>query len=270
MSRRIDVTVISALFVCQWSLLVTIARHYGFDGLYGQDSFAYYNFASALRDTVSTQQELPPFFWPLGYPTLLALGFTINGETAFTAQIISMLLGACLTPLIYILSRQLRQKHLIATFSALIMGICGQAIQSSLVIMADISALFFGILSAIVLLHYTKTHQSKWLVLSAILLAFASITRWLYLILALPWALAVLYTWHWQIKIRSTVYVFIAVLVLFVTQFLYSITTPYPSLNHAWVEGWHITNAFEKEFTNVDGQFNYATINAKFYAQPFF
>lgn len=59
------------------------------------------------------------------------------------------------------------------------------------------------------------------------------------------------------------------VLIVFIPQILYSRSNPYPTLNHAWVEGWSPANAFAHDFTNADGHFSYATVNAVYYARVY-
>ena len=153
MSRRIDLSLILLLFVAHLTMTVVIVSHTQFDGLYGQDPFAYYNFADSMRTSIANQQALPPFFWPLGYPTVLALGFTLTGTQASTALGINLIMGAMLPALVYVLLRQIGASSPFALLSGFLMLICGQAIQSSMVVMADIPALFWGTLSAVILIH---------------------------------------------------------------------------------------------------------------------
>ena len=55
-------------------LLVGVAVLPRFDGLYGQDPFAYYDYATGpLRSALLALQLPPPFTWPPGYPLLVAL-----------------------------------------------------------------------------------------------------------------------------------------------------------------------------------------------------
>ena len=57
-----------------------------FDGLYGQDAFAYYDYAiGPLRDSLLALQPLPAFFWPPGYPLFVALASLITGPTPFAS-----------------------------------------------------------------------------------------------------------------------------------------------------------------------------------------
>ncbi|HVO42761.1 MAG TPA: hypothetical protein VMT34_09065, partial [Aggregatilineales bacterium] len=50
---------------------LALALH--FDGLYGQDAYAYYTYGQQLRTAAAQFQPSPHFYWPLGYPVLVAL-----------------------------------------------------------------------------------------------------------------------------------------------------------------------------------------------------
>ncbi len=265
MSRRIDLWLIASLLVISLAVRALIVAVYQFDGLYGQDSYAYFDFAREMVEGHAPNA----FFWPLGYPVLLASGFALFGESARVGLSINLLLGAALVPLVYILARQNGCGQFGSIIAALLMLACGQALQSSIVLMSDIPALFWVTLSAIFLLYYFQVNRARWLILSALTLAVASITRWLSLSLAVPWAFAALITWRWRIRWRDLLPVALVVSAIFIPQILYSQTNPYPTLNHAWVQGWSPANAFQREFTNVDGHFLYDQVNAIFYAQVF-
>jgi 4-amino-4-deoxy-L-arabinose transferase-like glycosyltransferase len=265
MSRRIDLWLILGLLVVSFALRALIVASYQFDGLYGQDPYAYFDFARAIVEG----RDPGAFFWPLGYPALLISGFALFGVSAEIGQIINLLLGAALTPLVYILACQTGCGRFGAFVAGVLMLACGQALQSSLVIMSDIPTLFWTTLSAIFLLRYREINQVRWLALSALTLALACITRWLALSLALPWVLVVLWTWHWRVRWREWLLAAVAALIIFIPQILYSMSSPYPTLSHHWVEGWSPGNIFQREFNNVDGYYLYDQINAIFYAQVF-
>lgn len=289
-TKQVEWGLILLLFLASLGLRVWIVAPTGFNGLYGQDAFAYYDFAGQLRQLPQGGQLSTNFFWPLGYPVLLVAGFAVFGTQALVGQMLSMILGAALTPMVYILTRQLGSKRSGALLAAWIMTLCGQALQSSLVLMSDIPALAWAALSAICLLHYLNrsvqapaeaedmglkplVHSRKllWLVLSAGLLALACITRWLYLALIVPWGLAVLVTWGWKLqRWREVAIASLAAGLVFLPEMVYSRTAPVSPFDHAWVEGWSPANAFHSSFDNVDGHFAYAEINGIYYAQPFY
>ncbi len=280
---RVEIGLVCFLFVASLLIHIWFLKPSPFDGLYGQDSFAYYDFAGQIRALVSQGHPLGAFFWPLGYPALLALGFSLFGTQAIIGQAINIILGAALTPLIYILARQIGLKWFGAIVAAILITLNGQAIQSSIVLMSDIPSLFWATLSAVLLWMYFRPRISasqtdsppqfgklRWLVLSAVLLAIAGITRWLYLALAPGWVLAVLILWRGRIRWRESIIVLIFTALIFIPQIIYSSTNPWPTLNNAWVEGWSPANAFQHEFTNIDGHFIYDQINAIYYAQPYY
>src|SRR4051812_15025314 len=106
--KRLDLALILGVFALSFALRVGFTL--GFDGLYGQDSYAYYNYGQTLRQSLSQGRTLPAFFWPLGYPAILAIGFTIFGQSALTAQALNLFLGALLAPMVYLLARQFAAK----------------------------------------------------------------------------------------------------------------------------------------------------------------
>ncbi len=268
--RRADFILPLALFVAALVVRLAFVLPTNFDGLYGQDAYAYYDFAGDLGDAIHNHNAPPAFFWSLGYPALLLTGFTLGGESHHVAQGISILMGAALAPLVYILARLLRVTLFGAFVAGILMVVCGQAVQSSLVVMADIPALFWATLSAICLLLWQRNNLRRWLILAAILLTFAILSRWIYLILAPLWAVIVLVHWRGRIRMVDSAVVLLIVTLLFLPQIAFSLHNPFPTLNHAWVQGWSISNALEKTFVNIDGQFHYDQINAIYYAQVFY
>lgn len=275
LSLHPDLALVTLLFAAGIFIRLLLLNPIPFDGLYGQDPYAYYDFAATLRDSLANGHPLPPFFWPLGYPALLAVTQTIFGGTAQTAQTLNILLGALLPVLVYFLARRMVVGRVGAFLAALLMLFCGQAIQSSLVVMADVPALFWATLSALLLWRYIADFKQQEritpdLLLAAFTLALAAITRWLYMILIVPWAAALLITWGWRIRWRAELLCAVVGMAVLVPQFVYSRTNPYPVFNHAWVEGWSPENAARQTFNNVDGHFEYEKINAVYYAQPFY
>ncbi len=269
---RIELLLVTSLFVISLSLRLATVLPTHFDGLYGQDAYAYYDYAQQLNLDLRTGAALKPFFWPLGYPAILTIALSIGGNTPTIAQSVSILLGAALTPLIYILARQIGLNRCVSIVAAAIMTVCGQALQSSLVIMSDIPALFWATLSAILLTSYlTQSDKAlRWLILTAITLTLAIITRWIYLVLGLPFGIALLIHWRWHIHWRHAFSALCVAFIVLLPQFLYSRTNPAPTLSHEWVQGWSPAHAFQNSFTNIDGHFDYAQINAIYYAQPFY
>src|SRR3954469_25061427 len=94
---RAELSLICALFAISLLLRLALVLPTHFDGLYGQDAYAYYDYAQDLRTSLQTDTALKPFFWPLGYPTLLMVAFDARGTNPIVAQAVSILMGAALT-----------------------------------------------------------------------------------------------------------------------------------------------------------------------------
>jgi hypothetical protein len=200
-----------------------------FDGLYGQDPFAYYNYATGpLRAALEQPAPPPPFHWPPGYPLLVALASYLVGTRPLTGQLISLLAGA-LVPLFTALlahevwpkvGRATRPREVaightaapdtgrvsdaalpdptpISLYAPLVAGLliacCGQLWQSSIVVMSDTTGLAAAIAGVWVLLRYSRHRRAPWFALAAALLAYAILTRWAYALVALPCTLYVLW-----------------------------------------------------------------------------
>lgn len=263
LNQKPDLSAMTLLWLVALLSRLALLALFPFDGLYGQDAYAYYDFARQL-------QHLAPgtFYWPWGYPLVLAGGLTLFGAQPEAGQLLNVLMGAALAPLTYALARQVGCGLSGALVSGLLMAVCGQALQSSLVLMSDIPALCWALLSAVLLRRYQQTGRARWLWLAAFLLAFASVTRWLYLILALPWLGTLLTTRpsRWRHIAAAGV---IGGVVL-AAQIIISRSSGAPALQHYDIDQWNLQHASERSFDNPDGHFEYVATNAAFYAAPFY
>ncbi len=273
---HLDIWLAVGLFIASLMLRLSLLSSTGFDGLYGQDPYAYYDFSRELVYFVQTGNAPGPFFWPIGYPLLLSLVFGLFGTSEAIAQAMSLGAGALLTPLVYGLARQMGVNRGGAFTAAIVMTVCGQALQSSIVIMADIPALALATMSAFALWRFNKTDKRRWLGATAFLLIWASIGRWLYLALGLPWLIGLMLHWRGQFRTQwrrilvDCAASAMTVILIFLPQYIYSQFNPTDGFNHPWVQGWSVENVFQATFINIDGTFNYVEPNAIYYAKPIF
>ena len=196
-----------ALAVASLALLVLVPSavligRYSFDGLYGQDSFSYTGYAlGPLTEALRHIQLPPPFFWPPGFPLLVAAAGALGLDSA--GQVVSLLAGALVPVFVALLARQLllpsvvpdigeRARHVLPLMAGAVAGVAGQLWQSSVVAMSDTTGLAAATMGAWSACRYLST-RSRWsLVLGAAALAFAIEVRWLYALVALPVSVAVL------------------------------------------------------------------------------
>ncbi|MDX2161257.1 MAG: phospholipid carrier-dependent glycosyltransferase [bacterium] len=235
-----------------------------FDGLYGQDAYAYFDVATQIV----RGEPIMPFYWGIGYPLVLAGGFAIFGISPAVAQTFNMVMGAALAPMLYSLARGTGLLTGYSALAGLLIAFSGQAAQSSLVVMADIPALFWAVLSAICLCMFLgQPARPAWGLVSVACLMLAVITRWLYLALIPAWCAWALFGLQRE-RVRFFAGAGAVSALVLLPQIAFSIVHPVPVIDHAWVQGWSLAHAGERAFVNVDGTFAYAQVNALFYAAP--
>ena len=192
----------TAIFLFAGALAVRVVAIVatGFDGLYGQDSFAYFDQAMALRASLLQGIPVPPgFHWPQGYPALVTLMSLVTGGVPFAAQLVSLVMGSSVAPLTFLVGRRLFPSGSdgAAVLAAILMAVSGQAILSSMVSMSDASAMALTLLSMYTVLEFSDSPRRRSVLVLATLLGFAAVaTRWASILvgpaLAVPalWGLA--------------------------------------------------------------------------------
>jgi Dolichyl-phosphate-mannose-protein mannosyltransferase len=249
-----------------------------FDGLYGQDAYAYFDYSTAsVRDSILHFKPLEAFFWPPGYPVLVALTSLVTGPIPLAGQLVSLLMGALVPVLTGLLVVQLFPgDRPLALLSALTVAVCGQLWQSSVVVMADTTGLALATLSAVALVRYTRTCHGVWLLAASAALAYATLARWIYGIVALPFAAYALWYLLRRHQVSDLLWTAAAVLVGLVI--LAPIVGPplvgllsHPGEPAAFagnfqVYSWSPLNALRHDFFTADGHLEYTLPNGVYYA----
>ncbi|MBP7687637.1 MAG: hypothetical protein KA765_07010, partial [Thermoflexales bacterium] len=138
------------LLACALVLRGLLLLLHPFDGLYGQDAFAYYDYALELRTNLLQNGAIPAFFWPIGFPLHLVFALGVLGVSPLAAQLVSMITGALVAPLTYALTRDVlierdpQRAQSAAIVAGLIVAVGGQLMISSLSIMSDATALMWA------------------------------------------------------------------------------------------------------------------------------
>jgi hypothetical protein len=186
-----------------------IALFERFDGLYGQDPFAYFDYAMGpVRQSLLDLRPPPPFFWPPGYPIAVALASLPLGVSPLVAQLVSLVAGALVPVFTVLLAREIwpsarAGSHVlvpagsalsdtssnteVAVLAGLLVALTGQLWQSSVVVMADTLGLALATAGIWALARYGRRgHRPGWLLLAAMLMAAATLTRWIYGLVGIP------------------------------------------------------------------------------------
>lgn len=257
-----------------------------FDGLYGQDPFAYFQQALAITDNLP--KGLPPpndFFWPNGYPLLIAFFTLIVGRVPLAGQLAALFPGALLSPLAYALTKDLltgnqstncSTSHNAGILSGLIIAVAGQPILSSIVVMADMPALFWATLSAWLVVRASNTggnprfnpRQAVWFLAAGATLALAVISRWIYILIVPGLGFYTIFKMYKSRQLWwSPLLAILSGTVVLAPQLWLSLNKS-GGLLHAWLLGWQPVNFFQRQFENIDGHFSYQLPVGIFYAQP--
>jgi hypothetical protein len=276
------------LFAAALLVRCAVLRRFAFDGLYGQDPFAYLGYSLDLKHALGAGQAPPPFFWPIGYPLLVAAAMALVGEGPAAAQAVSVLAGSLIAPLAYALVRAVRPD---ARDGAIVAGLLAvtapQLVVSSLSVMSDAVALAWITLSAWVLLRYTRSlapgaddtsagsrlSQAE-LAVAAFTCAMAMATRWAAALAAIVWVAATLVAWRetrlpWRRRLLGGALAIAVVGVVFAGQFAGDwLRGELSHIGDFHVAGWDPRNALRSTVTNSDGTFHYTRPVGVFYAEP--
>jgi 4-amino-4-deoxy-L-arabinose transferase-like glycosyltransferase len=154
-------------------------------------------------------------------------------------------------------------------------GVCGQLWQSSAVVMSDTTGLALATLGIWAALVYTRGGKSAWLVLAAALLGWATITRWIYGLVALVGAVYVIAVLARSAPRRLVAHAAPAALVgaLILAWVLVPAVTQTPrgpflgTLETYGSETWSLANLVQREFlTTGHGFVRYSLPNGVYYA----
>ncbi len=281
-------------------LLVGMAVLPRFDGLYGQDPFAYYDYATGpLRSALLALQLPPPFTWPPGYPLLVALVSFVLGTVPQAGQAVSLLAGALVLIFTALLAHEVWRVEgggwsgppstlhpplstlYVPLLAGLLAALVGQLWQSSVVVMADTTGLASATIGMWALARYGRKDSPRpasmaWLLFAAGTLAFAVLTRWAYALVAIPataYALIVLARRGRATAFRHGLAAGLMVLLVFspvILSTLRSILSPIestvPYIVDLQVYSWNPLNALRREFVTSDGLLSYPWPNGLWYA----
>jgi hypothetical protein len=264
-----------------------LALRAGFDGLYGQDAFAYSDYAlGPVRDWLRAgQPSAPPtFYWPPGYPILVALASFALGARPLAGQVVSLLaagVAACATAILASdVARELDREResapsVPAWFLPLVAGTTvaatGQLWQSGIVVMADTTGLAAATLAAVGIARYGRSRRLVWLLLAAVGIAWATISRWIYGLVAIPFAIATLiYLWDGDRHrglFHGLVAAIVAVLIVapVVLPALTNLGGQVAFNADFQVYSWSPLNGFRREFPTADGLLSYRFPNGLYY-----
>lgn len=264
----------------------------GFDGLYGQDPFAYFDYAMGpVRSSLLGLEPLAPFFWPPGYPLLVALVSLVLGPQPLAGQLVSLASGALVPVSTALLAREVWPQTAepsspvpggtvplpVPLLAGVLVACTGQLWQSSVVVMADTLGLAGATVGVWALARYGRRAGLRWLLLAAALLAAATMTRWIYGIVGIPCAAYALHVAFRHLRTGTALAhagaaavvtggILGPVLVPALLDVLRQGSGFLPFAGNFQVYRWNPLAAFEHEFVTADGRLAYALPTGIYYA----
>jgi len=240
-----------------------------FDGLYGQDAFAYFRFARAIGPHLLHGAPLPVLFWPRGYPAAVAALLPIAGGGPFAGQLVSALATAWAAAATFLLVRELElrrgpPKAPMVPTAPFVAGICvaasGIVLRTGQVVMAD--GLAIGLAATVLwcFARFLRDGRGPWLVGCALALAWGAVTRWQIGLLALPLGVAAVIDrrahrlpvrWGWWTVAMA------AGLAVLIPQLVAAHQVPHALEQHEWLQRWNPLNALGRDFHDTEAHFRY-------------
>lgn len=246
------------------ALEVAVRLLSGFDGLYGQDPYAYYNYARDIQAHWSSGATLGAFNWPRLYPFLGALW--PSADPGPWMQFLSMLGHAVtLAMCMRLVQAHAPKARLVAPSLFLFVGLAPFALRNGLCILSDSPAL--GLATAALWMgdRYAREGGGLRLLFAALLTSLAVWMRYpLALVLFFPWL-----AWVWRMSgRRDWAWGLLALPAFLVGAVPQLFLLPHPAsqgLTHAFqntqVQQWSLANVFLREFRHLEGNQSFLAPN---------
>ena len=254
-----------------------------FDGLYGQDAFAYFRYAQALGPHLFRGAPLPDLYWPIGYPVTVALLLPLTGGGPGAGQIVNAVACAWAAAATALLVRALQRLDgkpwddpWPAVLAGLTVALSGAVLRSGQVVMADGLGLGAAAGALVCVVRYAKDNRGPWLIGAALLLAWGTAARWMVGLLVLPLCAFLLVHW-WAARPHAAAsvprprrwpWVLAAGLVglaALMPVLVVARSVPPSLARHEWLLAWSLRNAFARDFHTPDGHSTYRLPVALFY-----
>ena len=242
-----------------------------FDGLYGQDAFAYFRFARAIWPHLRDGAPLPALFWPRGYPAAVAMLLPAFGGAPAAGQLINALAGAWAAAATVLLLGELDASDAPARGGRIVAGVCvaasGIVLRTGQVVMADGLALALAATALWCAARVVRTGRAAWLLPCAVAIAWGAVTRWQIGLVALPIAVALASARRFPARDARGWWLaaLLAGSLVLVPQLLAARAVPGSLATHEWLLRWNPLNAFRRDFLTSEGHARYRLPVGLFY-----
>ena len=251
-----------ALFVIPLLSLLAF-RLSGFDGLYGQDAYEYFRYSKSLSSFINNGSSPGDYFWPIYYPLFGSILNLFISNTSVSLQLISALSLATSAVYIYKTILLVYNKNNYSFIYVFLFFLLSPFVfKMGVIIMSDMLAANFIVISSYYSIYYIKNEQVKSLYFALIFAIMAGMTRYPSLVVLAPFGIYLLYL---LIKKRKhlihLVPLGIIALILFIPHYYIRNEAPLLFLEHNALSKWTFINFFKNSFVTTDGITTYKMPN---------
>ncbi|MDX2245882.1 MAG: hypothetical protein SF052_03840 [Bacteroidia bacterium] len=236
----------------------------GFNGLYGQDAFQYYQFSLAIEQLLRGEPEVYSFQVPPFYPLSGAAFAVFFGHTALFLQLISVvgLVGTTfvISRIIHLLFPETPDKT-ISGYLFLWLVLSPYLLRGSLSVMTDFFTAFWASLVFYHFLLYQKSQTGFSLAMLTAGAILAFFTRYLVAPLLFVPCLAAVWIMVRNRKFGHIVVGGIVVALFFLVYVYFKRGFTGEFFHHHLQGSWSLANVFRRSFTGPDGDTLYPVIN---------
>jgi hypothetical protein len=271
------------LFLITFVFRIGIILYYQFDGLYGQDAYAYDEWSAQFYNSIINFHIPPAFYWPVGYFIFNFLFSVLTaGDTTVAGLLLSLNAGSLISVIIYFIAFELLYKNKtddrkkISFYSGLIASFTVILTKSSIVVMSDTTGLLFASLSVLFLIKYFNKDKSVYLYASSCFFFIALMTRYANVLMTIPLLFYYIYSIREQRRnlfkeIKKLIPALLVGIIVFLPQLYYISKQGITYFQNnsgvgSWPTSWSPLNFFRNEFHTVDGTMIYKLPNFLYFA----
>lgn len=265
-SYRLQFLLVTLPLICVLGLRLT-----GFDGMVGQDSYAYVDQARLMRSDLSNGLHNDSFHWPMGYPFLGVLVSYVGLTVPFAMQLLTSLCMAGLLLVMHELLRKIYPKESavgLAVYLVFFLFLAPFLFRSTLLAMSDIPTVFILLCSIYFALQFYNSGKNWFLIIGVLSFSIACWMRYATLVFTVPVGLFYFAgivrknNWSmWWLGLSPLIFTVVYLILFREADYLYS---------HNALRNWDIANFFRRTHITQQGHYTYALPNVIYIWYPFF
>lgn len=227
-----------------------------FDGRYGQDPYAYTDYAIALKKYIISGERPGPFFWPVLYPAAGCILSFIVPDMALSLQLISALslgiiviYGRGIIKMIYPSGSSFAWAYM------LIFGLLSPYMfRFGITVMADCFSVAMFIMGVYYSFRFNKSSHWLNLIPGFLFLGMSVMTRYAMGIIVLPFIFYIFYSaWKMNHGLVKAFLCSILLIIPIIPHLLLRTNDPFKFVEHPWLMNWSALNYFRRSFQTADG-----------------